>query len=442
MQKIKFDKWQKEILDHEGDILLLKGRRIGGTEIFSIKAVHSMMKGKRIVMVSHSEDQAKLIVMFALNYIDAAKYRNYFHMSGEKKPTQTRIIAKSGGSLIVRPVGNTGDAVRGFDGDILGVDEAPLQPKQMWAAARPIVSTNNGTIWMWGTPKGKVGYFWEQYNKIVNLNKPGRFKCWYKTTEQVLEERPICETWTEKQREGLRRILDQEKEDMSTLEYGQEYLGQFLDDLQRVFSDELLEKVSTIERGTTQGEKNYLGVDIARLGDDKSAFSIVTELSDGTFAHIETETTSKQLTTSTEQKILTMAKDWKCVKVGIDAGSGSLGVGIYDHLRETEIRHKVLALNKRAISLDDEGKSKQQLFGEDMFLNLLSMMQHEEIRILNDPNVLASLRSILFEHVHAPNQKTRLRIFATRHEDSDISESLIRAAWMAKKEKTLKLWAA
>ena len=74
------------------------------------------------------------------------KYDKEFYMKGAKKPTQTKIESKCGGSLIVRPVGNTGDAVRGFDGDILGIDEAPIQPKQMWAAARPVISTNNGRI--------------------------------------------------------------------------------------------------------------------------------------------------------------------------------------------------------------------------------------------------------------------------------------------------------
>ena len=34
--EIKLDKWQEEILAYKGDIILCKGRRIGGTEIFSV----------------------------------------------------------------------------------------------------------------------------------------------------------------------------------------------------------------------------------------------------------------------------------------------------------------------------------------------------------------------------------------------------------------------
>lgn len=434
---INLDDWQKEILDWDGDILLCKGRRIGGTEIFSIKAVEEMRKGKRIVMVSHTEDQAKLIIIFALEYIEKTCKKD-FHSSGKYKPQTTKIFSKCGGWLQVRPVGNTGDAVRGFDGDILGIDEAPIQPSAMWAAARPVISTNNGRIWMWGTPKGKEGYFWEQFNKGRNLKKHSRFKIWYKNTEEILEERKLSNSWTLEQREGLRRILNEEKTDMSDLEYGQEYLGLFMEDIMRLFSDELLDQLEKVEKGTIfQTPDIYLGADIARMGDDKSAFSVVTKIREK-FFYIYMETTEKTRTTDTEDKILELDKLWKFKQIGIDAGSGTLGVSILDHLIKTNIAKKVIALNKRDVALDKYGKSKQMLLGEDMYINLLSMMQHGNIAILNDDRVWASLRSVMYENVRSPNNKTRLRIYSPRHEDSDIVESLIRATWLAN-QKSLNL---
>lgn len=427
---IQLDDWQQEILNCDEDILLLKGRRVGGTEIFSIKSVEEMRKGQRIVMVSHTEDQAKLIIIFALEYIEKT-CKEEFHMTGSKKPQTTKIYAKSGGWLQVRPVGNTGDAVRGFDADILGIDEAPLQPKAMWAAARPVVSTNAGRIWMWGTPKGKEGYFWEQYNKIHNLKKEGRFKVWYRNTEDILEDRPISESWTIEQKEGLRRILNEEKKDMSDLEYGQEYLGLFMEDIMRLYTDDLLDQIKKVTSGEIREcSNNFMGVDIARMGDDKSAFSIITNRG-GISYYVYLETTSKTLTTDTEQKILEIDSRWKFRQIGIDAGSGTLGVSILDHLLNTKIRNRVIALNKRQVALDRNGKSKQMLLGEDMYLNLLSMMQHGKIAILDDDRVWASLRSVMFEHVRSPNNKTRMRIYSPRHEDSDVVESLIRAAWIA-----------
>ena len=178
--KIKFDDWQREILDYKGDIMLCKGRRIGGTEIFSIKAAEKMIKqpGVKIVFISLTEDQAKLCISVALEHL--TRYYKKYIGTKKYKPQLTQIWVKIGNkysSMQVRPVGTTGNAVRGFDGDILGVDEAPWQPAMMWKAARPIISTNDGEIWMWGTPAYDEGYFFEQWTKAyINHDPEARFK--------------------------------------------------------------------------------------------------------------------------------------------------------------------------------------------------------------------------------------------------------------------------
>ena len=41
---IILDPWQKEILDYKGNILLGKGRRIGATHIFGMKAVEHLVE--------------------------------------------------------------------------------------------------------------------------------------------------------------------------------------------------------------------------------------------------------------------------------------------------------------------------------------------------------------------------------------------------------------
>ena len=129
--------------------------------------------------------------------------------------------------------------------------------------------------------------------------------------------------------------LAEEKKDMTEMQYGQEYMGLFLDDLRRFYSDEWIDKVCVLKRPTiSPKEDNYIGVDIARMGGDKSTYEIL---------HIQSEKLVKQiahfqedhkLTTHTEKQIIYFTEMFNCEKVGIDAGSGSLGVGIYDHLLE------------------------------------------------------------------------------------------------------------
>ena len=117
--EIVLDDWQEEILNEKGHLLFAKGRRIGATHIFAIKAVEFLMNNQnnhpssQIVCVSLTEDQAELIIAFATLYAQK-KYKKFLGR-GKNKPTLKRLIIKVNGNrriLLARPVGNTGDAAR------------------------------------------------------------------------------------------------------------------------------------------------------------------------------------------------------------------------------------------------------------------------------------------------------------------------------------------
>ena len=256
---------------------------------------------------------------------------------------------------------------------------------------------------------------------------------------------------TEQQRKKAITVLEKERKEKSPLVYGQEYLGLFMEDLQRFYDDEAIEMSLQIDGTQTIPEgKNYLGCDLARMGGDKSSFEIVRRVdregdNKAKYYHISSQTASKKLTPWTERKIIDIIKADNCKKAGIDAGAGTLGVSILDHLRETDVKEKIVPLNNREIVIEEKnGKErKQKLLGEDMHINLLSMMQRGEIKLLKTAEVRRSLESFQFEIVDSPGKISRMRIFTTRqsHGDSDIVEGLKRAAWLAKKEITLKLFA-
>lgn len=429
------DKWQREVLEHKGHFLLCTGRQVGKTTIMSIKAAKYMLEhqNSKIIIISLTEDQAKLIIVMILSYFE--KYHRNKIQKGKNKPTQSRIYLKNGSSCIARPVGNTGDAVRGFTGNVLIIDEASRMPELVFTSGKPTLLTTAGEIWICSTPYGKNGYFWEAYQ-----NKNNRYKIFQISSEEVIRNRKTSESWTEKQRKEALDFLENEKKDMSQTQYGQEYLGLFLDDLRQFFPDELIDKVCIRKRNVKiKNGKNYLGVDIARMGNDESTFEIITEINDN-YHHQENIVTTKTLTTETERRILNLSQIWKARKVGLDAGAGTLGVSILDHLLETKIRNKVIALNNRAIATDKTEKPKfQRLLKEDMYFNLLSMMESNEIQLLDDENVGLSLKSVQFEFVKTTSSQTKTRIFGNY---THIVEGIIRAAWLAKKEKSLNLWAA
>lgn len=433
-QNIALDDWQKEILAAKGDILLCTGRQVGKTTIFARKAAERMLSkpNSRIIVVSLTEDQAKLIIVMILEYLEF-KARFQIH-KGKYKPTQNRIRLKNGSQVIARPVGNTGDAVRGFTGDVLIIDEASRMPQLVWEASRPTLLTTAGDIWMCSTPHGKQGYFWEAYQ-----NKTNKYKVFHISSEEVIRNRAISATWTEKQRAESIKFLEAEKADMSSLQYGQEYLGLFLDDLRRYFSDELIQKCCTLKRrpAVLKGKEYYLGVDIARMGNDESTFEIIDCINKETLEQVESQTTTKTLTTQTEDNILQLHGLYQFRKIYIDAGSGSLGVGIFDQLLKNEAtKRQIVAINNRSRALDRDGKKQQRLLKEDLYDNLRGLMERGYIKLLDDPEVQLSLRSIQYEFTTREGSISRMKIFG---DYSHIVEGLIRAAWCVK-DASPKLW--
>jgi len=431
--ELVLDEWQKEVLEAKGNLLLCTGRQVGKTTIFAIKAARYLINNPKsqIIIVSLTEDQAKLIIVMILDYLE--KHHKAEIAKGKQKPTQNKITLKNKAVVIARPVGMTGDAVRGFTGNVLIIDEASRMPELVWAAAKPTLLTTSGEIWMCSTPHGKQGYFWKSYNN------PDRYKVFHINSEQVISSRPITKTWTIKQKQDAQRLLQQEREDMSELEYGQEYLAEFLDDLRQYFPDELITKACVLKRGEFNPKKdNYLGVDIARMGGDAITYEVIHKTPDNQCYHVENIVKRKQYTTQTEKDIINIANIWNVDKVGIDAGSGALGVGIFDRLMESPIKRKIEAMNNRTISLDRDGKKKQRIFKEDMYENMLSMMESGELQLLANEDVVLSLKSVQWEIRGKPESSdTKVRIFGR---DTHIAEGLVRACYLAKKRKLNKLW--
>lgn len=419
------DKWQKEILYYKGNICLCTGRQVGKTTIFSQKAAQYMIKnpGARIIVVSLTEDQAQLIIIMILNYLES-HYKSLIKRPYSKNVTKNKIVLNNKSQVLSRPVGNTGDAVRGFTGDILIIDEASKMPESVFTAAKPTLLTTGGQIWMCSTPFGKKGYFYESW-----LNKYNRFKVFHISSEEVITNRPISETWTQKQRDEGIRMLEEEKKDMGTLSYGQEYLGLFMEDLQRFFSDEWIEQTCILDPSIQTREGiYYLGLDIARMGDDEGTFEIINKISPDLLVHCYNEVTTKKLTTQTYQRIIDLDMTWDFKQIGIDAGSGSLGVGILDFLLRSDLARKMQALNNRTITLDKYGDHSRGLLKEDMYQLLRALGERGNLKLLNSDDVILSLKSIQIEVVQKEGTQTRIKIFGRY---AHIVEGLIRAVWLA-----------
>jgi len=447
--KIKLDKWQKEIMaDETHHILLAKGRRIGATHLFAQKAVewlkthHNPHPTSQIVCASLTIDQAQLLIAFATQY--AQETCPELVGRGKDKPTLNKLVLKVNKNrriLLAKPVGDTGRSSRGFEGQVLMVDEAPFQPDLFFDAATPILATTNGRIWMFGTFDGQDGYFWKNYKKaIIDKNPKARFKVWEMDTETVSQKRPICESWNQEKHDGLIEFLKEEKEDKSEMVYAQEYLAIAALDKRQFYSDEWIDKVCHVEEKETiqVTGKNYGGFDLARMGGDSFTAEVVKKISKTNITQIDHYTRRMLLTTDNENLIIEYTRKHDCKMSGIDAGSGTLGVSVYDHLQLiSDIKRKIVAMNNRQISIDQED-GKQRLFNEDMHDNLRAMGERGELHLFNRDDIKASFRSVRWDKVQDAHGLWKVKISG---KNTHIVEGIMRAAELASKDESLNIMA-
>lgn len=441
---MQYDKWQQDFLDHKGNAILCTGRQVGKTTIMAHKAARRLLSQKncKIIIASISEDQAKLIIVMILTYLEQHA-RKQLYPKGQLKPTLVKINLRNGSEVRARPVGNTGDALRGFTGHVLILDENSRMNEVIMSAAKPILLTTGGEIWICSTPFGKQGFFWETFKANKDKEDP-MFKVFHISSEEVIYNRPKSKDWDESKRENRIKFLENEKETMSQLQYGQEYLGLFIDDLRRLLTDEEIDEVLTIkqeEQEEIMKNADYaLGVDIARLGTDTTPLEGVRKDRNNHLIQVYHEVGVKWFTDQTEDRIFKLHQDFRFRKVYIDAGSGSLGVGVLDHLQRKLGMGKVaIAMNNRTVEQDKDGREKQHMLGVDMYLNLLALIQRKEISLFDREDIRLSLRSLQYEYLKKEGQLTRLIIFSPNHAESDIAEALKRAAWFSK-EKINKVW--
>jgi len=419
-EDITLDRWQREVLETGGreNIALRAGRQVGKSTVISRLAAEYAAgnKGKSVLIISATERQAYLLFTKVLMYLDT-NFKTWIK-KGKDRPTKTEIKLNNKSIIRCLPTGLSGLGIRGYTVDLLIADEAAFIPQEVWPAVIPMLVTTGGKIILLSTPFGKSGYFYESYYD-------DSFKSWHIKTEDVAKERK------EPQRTFMLDYINKQKQRMSTLEYMQEFEGEFVDELRQLFSDDVIKKACVLKRQIASKEHRdfFLGVDIARLGDDEGTYEIIEKRDKNVFRHVESIVTKKKLTTETFDRILSLEKQYCFRKIGIDAGSGSLGVGILDFLlREPVVKRKVIALNNLQRVLDHTGERKRGLLKEDMYMNMLALMEKGYLKLLDDDEVIASLRSVQYEYIITVGKKTSVRIFGN---DTHIAEGLVRAAWLA-----------
>ena len=417
--ELTLDDWQKEVLATKGNICLCSGRQVGKSTIISQDAgVYAMNNSKKSIMIIASvERQALLLFEKVLSYIYLKDKK--LIKTGKDRPTKHELKLTNGSVIRCLPTGDSGYGIRGYTIDRLYADEAHFIKEDVWAAVTPMLATTGGDIILLSTPFGCEGYFYRCFHDK-------KFKSIHVNTEEVAENRQ------EPQRTQMLTFLKDEKERMTKLQYQQEYLGLFVGGIQRFFPDELIDIICKVKKHTPVGDK-FQGIDIARMGDE-IVLTSVDRILKKHITQFDLTIPEGQTLTDTTRLIISKDKAINHKKIYLD--DGGMGVGVYDPLMEdNQTKRKTIGINNAKRSIDkEEGRDsprKKRLLKEDLYNNLKSLMEKNQISLFDDPRVKQSLRSI-----QCDISEGNLRIYGNY---SHITEALIRAAWCMK-DKSLNIY--
>lgn len=420
---IKHDKWQKDFLGTKGDKILNCGRQIGKSEICGEDAGEFATSHPKVnvLMIAPTERQSYLLFDKTYNWI-YANHRNLIKR-GKDRPTKSKIQLKNGSTIWCLPTGLSGTGIRGLTVHRLYADEASRIPEEVWVAVTPMLLTTGGDMILLSTPFGRQGFFYDVLiNKDEAFNTFTRFET---TSLKVIEEREICESWTEIQRTKAIEKIEQAKARMTTMQFQQEYEGRFVDDINQFFSDELIKQCMTARRAEPiLNQKYYCGVDVAGRGDDENTMEVMMKIDDK-MVQVENKVEINNLTTMTTRSIIKLDRKFDFQKIFID--DGGLGFGVFSELLENEqTRRKTVPINNASRPLDKDESRKKKILKEDLYNNLLSMMEKGKVALLDDPEIFQSLKSVQFSY-----EDNKFKIFG---DYTHIAEGLIRACWGIKEK--------
>jgi hypothetical protein len=321
----------------------------------------------------------------------------------QTEPTQTKAILTNGSIIYSLPSGWTGAGLRFLTTDVIVLEEAAYIPDEVYTAVRPMIATTKGQIIMFSTPCGPHGFF---------------YRCWH---DEMFAK------WNMPSTECSRipkDFLESERKRMSKLEFQREYEGSFTQVYDGLIDIELIQK-QMLHKECNHANIHYLGVDVARFGKADSVIA---------FCEYNRETKKSHLcrveiikgprrTTHLVGQIMNIMRtgNYNIKKVIVD--ETGIGSGPVDCLVEKLGKRMILGINNAARGVEDTSEGRRRRYiKEDLYSNLIRLLEKEDLTLDDDINILRSLRNVRFEYASTGN----LRIFGP---DSDVAEAIVRAVF-------------
>jgi len=210
------DEWQEKALTYKGDKLLLCcSRQAGKSTVSAIKAIHEIIfnPGSLVLLVSPSQRQSGELFKKCNELLKALPLQ-----IGRTKDNKLSLTLENGSRIVSLP--STEATIRGYNADLICIDEASRVPDSLFFSISPMVSVSGGSLILLSTPAGKRGFFYENYSSDN----------WERLTVTAKDCPRISDSF-----------LKEERKQIGDFYFKQEYLCQFLEPEGSLFTLEQIE---------------------------------------------------------------------------------------------------------------------------------------------------------------------------------------------------------
>lgn len=220
------DPWQERLLRSETSRVLLNcSRQSGKSTVAAVLALHTALYAPRSLVLCLAPALRQSQELFG-------KIAVFYRQVGRPVPPQSErrlsLELENGSRILTLP--GTEKTVRGFSGaSLLLVDEASRVADELYHAVRPMLAVSGGRLLMLSTPFGKRGAFFEEWTNGTSAGG-----AWERYEVPATECPRIPPEFLEEERRALPEWV-----------YRQEYLCQFVETDDQVFSYDLVNRAVT-----------------------------------------------------------------------------------------------------------------------------------------------------------------------------------------------------
>lgn len=319
---------QAEVMsDKSRKIMNKKGRQVGSTTVFAHKLGRQPMlheNGGLGLVISVTDSQSKMVLNMIRKGYMGSPFEKFL-----KKSNQRELVFDNGYRIISRAVGNSGKQARGYSPNVVYATEAGFIQDDVYNAIEPSLFNTGGKLWLESSPNGTQGRFYRAWNddSFSRHTMPS----------------PECPGVSKQQLEDF-------KKNTTSTQYRQEVLGEFVSDDTNYFSTSKIKarmELSDLRQNRIPDTSQfYLGVDVARHGDDETVYYLLEKPQNVNKLYSKrVVATEKKPLTDVMGRIKDFHEKYSLVDTVID--ENSVGGGVVDVLKEDGVPHTPVKFSQK-----------------------------------------------------------------------------------------------